>query len=67
MAITLKAARINAQLSQKDAAKLIGVTPETLGRWESGKSFPNVPQIRKIEETYHTSYTEINFCPENSV
>jgi len=63
MALTLKAARINAGLDQREAAKRIGVTPETLGSWENGKTFPNVPQITKIEEAYNVTYAEIKFLP----
>ena len=65
MAITLKALRVNAGLDQRTAAQKIGVTPETLGSWERGKSFPNVPQITKIEELYSVSYSDINFLPSN--
>lgn len=62
---TLKALRINAGLDQKQAAKALGVTPETLGSWENGKTFPTVPQITKIEDLYHTTYADINFLPSN--
>lgn len=65
MALTLKAARINAGYDQRKAAEYIGVTPETLGKWEAGKTFPTVPQITKIEELYKISYSDINFLPQN--
>ncbi len=65
MAITLKALRINAGLDQKTAAQVIGVTPETLGSWERGKSFPTVPHITKIENLYGVNYADINFLPTN--
>lgn len=65
MAITLKALRVNAGLDQKTAAMRLGITPETLGSWERGKSFPTVPQITKIENLYSVSYSDINFLPAN--
>lgn len=65
MALTLKALRVNKGLDQKAAAEILGITPETLSKWEQGKTFPNVPQITKIEELYSTSYAEINFLPAN--
>ena len=65
MPITLKALRINAGLDQRTAAKAIGVTPETLGRWENAKSFPNVPYIRLIENLYGVKYENINFLVTN--
>ena len=65
MGITLKALRINLGLDQVTAAKEIGVTPETLSNWERAKSFPNVPQITKIEKLYGVTYADINFLPAN--
>lgn len=65
MLMTLRALRVNAGLDQKTAAERLGITPETLGKWEMGKSFPNVPQITKIEELYSTTYADINFLPTN--
>lgn len=65
MAISLKALRVNAGLDQRAAAERLGITPETLSRWEKGKSFPTVPQITKIENLYGTTYAEINFLPTN--
>lgn len=61
MAMTLKAARVNAGLSAKDAAEILGVEPDTLRNWEKGKTFPTVPQIKKLEEAYSVPYSEINF------
>ena len=52
MQITLKAARMNKQLTQRDAAARIGVTSDTIGNWERGKSFPDAMQIKRIEEVY---------------
>lgn len=65
MAMTLKALRINQGYDQKTAARLLEITPETLGSWEAGKTFPNVPQINKLEKLYATSYADINFLPQN--
>ena len=65
MAMTLKALRVNKGLDQKTAADYLGITPETLGKWEQGKTFPNVQQITKIEELYSVSYSDINFLPTN--
>ena len=61
MAMTLKALRVNKGLDQKSAAEQLGITPETLGRWEQGKSFPSVKQITLIEKLYSVSYSDINF------
>lgn len=66
MAITLKAARVNKGLTQLEASRRIGVTEDTLGNWERAKSFPNVPQIKRIEEVYGVSYNELIFLPANN-
>lgn len=61
MSMTLKAARINAGLTQLQAGKAIGKTADCIADYESGKTFPTVPVIKKIEETYHVQYADINF------
>ena len=65
MAITLKALRVNMGIDKRTAARMIGVSPETLGSWEAGKTFPTVPQITKLENLYSVSYADINFLPQN--
>ena len=59
MKISMKAARVNAGLSQKEAALKIGVTKDTLGNWERGKSFPSTKYIPLIEKTYNVGYDYI--------
>ena len=51
--ISLAAARVNANLSQDEAAKKIGVSRDTLRNYESGKTVPRWETVRKIEEVYH--------------
>lgn len=60
--ITLKAARVNANLSQLEAAGRIGVAVSTLRNWESGKTFPNQPKIEKICEVYGISFDVLFFA-----
>lgn len=61
--ISLKAARVNAGLSQSDAAKKIGVAVSTLRNWESGKTFPNQPKIEKMCEVYNIPF-DVLFLPK---
>lgn len=61
MQLTLKAIRINKNLSQDEAAKKIGVSVDTLSNYERGKSFPDIPILKKIEEVYEVKYENINF------
>ncbi|MBK3493480.1 helix-turn-helix transcriptional regulator [Viridibacillus sp. YIM B01967] len=50
--ISLKAARVNAELTLVDAAKRIGISPTTLIKWEKhpGNLTPNQQKI--IEKVY---------------
>lgn len=50
--ITLKAARVNANLSQKDAAAALGVNVSTLQNYESGETVPDWNMVKRIEEVY---------------
>ena len=61
MSITLKAARVNKEMTQIEAAEKLGIAVDTLRQYESGKTFPDVPMIRKIEDLYCVSYNDINF------
>lgn len=50
--ITLEAARINANLTLKQAAKVIGVSVATLHNWEKDSSSVKVSDVKKIEKAY---------------
>lgn len=63
MKFTLKALRINKGLSQEEASKLIGVSVDTLGNYERGVTYPDVPIIKNIERVYETEYKDIIFLP----
>ena len=61
--LTLKSAREIKGLKQAEAAELIGVSTDTLGNYERGKSYPDIPTLRKIEEVYNIPYNRIIFLP----
>ena len=65
--ISLRAARHNARLTQREMAKLVGVSHSTLCNWENGLSFPDAPHIDKICEVLGLSYDDLNFLPNNSL
>lgn len=60
---TLKTAREMKKYTQEQAAKLIGVSTDTLGNYERGKSYPDIPVLRKIEEVYGVPYEQLIFLP----
>ena len=57
----LASARVNAGLSQKEAAEALGVSNKTLCCWENYVSYPGVNMIPKICELYGIPYDQINF------
>lgn len=64
--LTLKACRIIANIRAEDMANYVGITVDTLYKWEKGKSFPNLPQMRMIvqcfaENGYAVDMNEIKF------
>lgn len=62
---TLKALRINENFTQEEAGKKLGVTKDTISRWENGKSYPNAKQIHLIENLYGVNYDAIIFLTAN--
>lgn len=63
MRLTLKMAREIRGLKQSEAAEKIGISTDTLGNYERGKSYPDIPVLRKIEEIYGVQYSQIIFLP----
>lgn len=60
--ITLKAARVNAGLSQGDAAKKLNIAVSTLRNWEAGKTFPTQPKIEAICDLYRIPFDVLFFA-----
>lgn len=50
--ISMKAARVNANLSQDEAAKSLGISKSTLQKYEAGTTIPDILMARKMEEVY---------------
>lgn len=50
--ISLAAARVNAGLTQKEAAEKMGVSSVTMVNWEKGKTLPDIATARKLAELY---------------
>ena len=61
--LTLKTAREKKGYTQGEAAKLIGISSDTLSNYERGKSYPDVPVLRRIEEVYGIPYERLIFSP----
>lgn len=50
--VSLEAARVNAKLSQKEAANRMNVNIATISNWENGKTSPSAEQFKKLCEIY---------------
>ena len=57
--ISMKAARINAGLSQAQVADKIGVSRVTITHWESGKFVPRADQFYKFCEVCNVPSTNV--------
>ena len=62
MKISLKALRVNKDMSQNQAAEALGVTTKTIQNWESYKTFPTAQQLIKICNIYECGLNDI-FLP----
>lgn len=68
MKLTLKALRVNKGYTQEKAASLIGISVETLAKYEKGLTYPDIPILKNIEEVYETKYDNIDFsCKPKTV
>ena len=65
MGITLKMLRARYNFTQAEASESVGVSEGTWRNWETGKSFPDVQKIIKLEEVFKVKYDDIIFLPEN--
>ena len=51
--ISLKAARINAEMSQDEAARNIGVSGSALASWEQGRHVPSYENVVLLAKIYN--------------
>lgn len=57
--LNLKVARVKKGLTQKELAELIGVSPSTINRIETGKQIPKVDMLLKLAEILEASAEEL--------
>ena len=65
MQISLRAARVNARLTIKEAAPKIGIGKDTLIRWEQEPWRVSALFQQRISQTYKMPIDNINFLPKN--
>lgn len=54
-------------MTQAEVAEKLSISPATWSKWENGKSFPNVVEIKKIEKLFNIGYSDIKFLSNNTV
>lgn len=63
MKITLKAARVNAGLTQEEVAKTLKKSKNTIVNYETGKSTPDIETGKALAALYGCSVDDLNFLP----
>lgn len=61
MAMTLKAARVNAGLKQLEAAQALGISKNTLASYENYRTIPDIEKSQRIAELYGVTVNDIIF------
>ena len=64
MKITLKAARVNANLTLENAAKALGITKNTLISYEKYRTIPDMAMGTAMALLYGTSVDNLIFLPK---
>lgn len=57
----LCACRVNAGYTQKEAAKLVGVSEKTIVDWEAGHTAPNMAKGQRLSEIYGIPLAYMDF------
>ena len=67
MKITVKAARVNAGLTQEEVAKKVKKSKNTIANYESGKSSPDIETGKALAALYGCSVDDLIFLPNDCV
>lgn len=63
--ITIAAARVNAGMTQEEAAKALGINRTTLIKWENGQVIPGTIQLIALANIYRIPIDNI-FVPSTT-
>ena len=64
MKITLRALRINAGLTLKEASKKLSISTETLRSYENKKTHPDFKKLSEILNLYNVKYGNIVYSED---
>ena len=62
----LCACRVNAGYTQKEVAKLVGVTEQTIISWEAGNTAPDMERAQRLSEIYQVPLAYIDFTKKGN-
>lgn len=65
MRFSLKAARVNAGLTQEFVAKAVKKSKNTIVSYEKGRSIPDMETGKALASLYGLSVNDINFLPRD--
>lgn len=65
MRISLKAARVNAGLTQSEVANLLNKSKNTIVSYEKGRSVPDIKTGKALAKLYNTSIDDLIFLPDD--
>lgn len=60
--ISLEAARVNARMTQPQAAQAMGVSVATIIKWEKGTTMPTIDKAMALANLYSIPLDSINFA-----
>lgn len=55
ISVKIKEARLNAGLTQEQAAEALSVSRQTVSNWENGKTYPDIVSVIKMSDLYSVS------------
>lgn len=64
MGMSLKAARVNAGLTQKEAAKALNISKNTIANYEKYRTKPDIDTAKNMAELYRVSIDDIFFTEQ---
>lgn len=65
MPITLKAARVNASMTQKQVAEMLEMSRNTIASYEAYRTKPDIETATKLAELYGLNVEDIIFLKTN--
>lgn len=65
--VSLRAKRVDLNLTLEEASKLIGISKYSLYNYEHYKSLPNIDVAIRIADAYKVHLDDLKFAPDDTV